>query len=147
MVTGSHIPEDRNGLKFYRADGEIDKRDERDIVEIHASMEDNVPSISPVESVRLGAGPSLGYANRFLTFFEKGSLSGLRVGVYQHSSVARDVIVEILRGLGAETIPLGRAEHFIPVDTEALRLEDVALLKNWATAERFDPQGVNRMLD
>ena len=28
MVTGSHIPGDRNGLKFYRADGEITKDDE-----------------------------------------------------------------------------------------------------------------------
>ncbi len=28
MITGSHIPADRNGLKFYRPDGEIDKADE-----------------------------------------------------------------------------------------------------------------------
>lgn len=28
MVTGSHIPFDRNGLKFYRTDGEITKADE-----------------------------------------------------------------------------------------------------------------------
>src|SRR5690606_10336913 len=28
MVTGSHIPADRNGLKFYRPTGEIDKEDE-----------------------------------------------------------------------------------------------------------------------
>ncbi|MDX8445993.1 phosphomannomutase [Mesorhizobium captivum] len=138
MVTGSHIPEDRNGLKFYRADGEIDKRDEGDIVEIHAGMKDTVLPRSPVEPARLGAEPSRRYADRFLGFFEKGSLSGLRVGVYQHSSVARDIIVDILRGLGAETIPLGRADHFIPVDTEALRPEDVALLKDWAAAERFD---------
>ena len=27
MVTGSHIPADRNGIKFYRSDGEIDKTD------------------------------------------------------------------------------------------------------------------------
>jgi phosphomannomutase len=28
MVTGSHIPDDRNGIKFYRAEGEILKADE-----------------------------------------------------------------------------------------------------------------------
>lgn len=138
MVTGSHIPDDRNGLKFYRADGEIDKGDEHDIVEIHAAMGDSVPSLSAVDPVRLGAEPSQGYMNRFLGFFEKDSLSGLRVGVYQHSSVARDIIVDILRGLGADAIALGRAESFIPVDTEALRQEDVALLKQWAAAEPFD---------
>ena len=38
MVTGSHIPEDRNGLKFYIADGEIDKQDEQDILKFHAEL-------------------------------------------------------------------------------------------------------------
>ncbi|TIW84509.1 MAG: phosphomannomutase, partial [Mesorhizobium sp.] len=33
MVTGSHIPDDRNGLKFYRAEGEIDKADEAGIID------------------------------------------------------------------------------------------------------------------
>tara|TARA_B110000908_G_C10080263_1_gene369255 strand:+ start:225 stop:437 length:213 start_codon:yes stop_codon:yes gene_type:complete len=28
MVTGSHVPADRNGLKFYTPDGEITKIDE-----------------------------------------------------------------------------------------------------------------------
>ena len=32
MVTGSHIPADRNGLKFYLPDGEISKADEAGIV-------------------------------------------------------------------------------------------------------------------
>ena len=32
MVTGSHIPFDRNGLKFYRPDGEISKADEQVII-------------------------------------------------------------------------------------------------------------------
>ena len=32
VVTGSHIPFDRNGIKFYRPDGEILKEDEADIV-------------------------------------------------------------------------------------------------------------------
>src|SRR5829696_5671728 len=38
MVTGSHIPEDRNGLKFYRAEGEIDKNDEAGILAWHARL-------------------------------------------------------------------------------------------------------------
>ena len=33
MVTGSHIPDDRNGLKFYSREGEITKADETAIRE------------------------------------------------------------------------------------------------------------------
>ena len=36
MVTGSHIPFDRNGLKFYRPNGEITKADEQAIL-LHAT--------------------------------------------------------------------------------------------------------------
>lgn len=32
MVTGSHIPDDRNGLKFYLPDGEISKADRKSVV-------------------------------------------------------------------------------------------------------------------
>ena len=32
MITGSHIPFDCNGLKFYRPDGEIRKADEQIII-------------------------------------------------------------------------------------------------------------------
>ncbi|TGQ66906.1 MAG: phosphomannomutase [Mesorhizobium sp.] len=138
MVTGSHIPDDRNGLKFYRADGEIDKRDEVEIVNIQAGLQTAAPTRPLAEPARPGSDPSTQYKDHFLGFFPNGSLSGVRVGVYQHSSVARDIIVDILRTLGADAVPLGRAERFIPVDTEALRPEDLALLKDWAAAEPFD---------
>lgn len=136
MVTGSHIPEDRNGLKFYRADGEIDKRDEEGIVAIH----DGPP---PPDAPRPGALRSLTdilarYSARYLDFFGGEALKGLRVGVYQHSSVARDLIVDVLRALGAEAVALGRAQSFIPVDTEALRPEDVELLHRFAGEQPLD---------
>ena len=38
--------------------------------------------------------------------------------MYQHSSVGRDILVEILDGLGAEAIPAGRIDTFVPLDTE-----------------------------
>lgn len=38
MVTGSHIPFDRNGLKFYRPDGEITKADELAILAADADL-------------------------------------------------------------------------------------------------------------
>ncbi|HXA45045.1 MAG TPA: phosphomannomutase, partial [Candidatus Angelobacter sp.] len=40
--------------------------------------------------------------------------------------------------LGAIVTPLGRSETFIPVDTEAIRLEDVQLALDWAASGKFD---------
>ncbi|HMO66191.1 MAG TPA: phosphomannomutase, partial [Verrucomicrobiota bacterium] len=50
----------------------------------------------------------------------------------------RDVLGEIFSALGAEVTPLGRAEGFIPVDTEAIRPEDAALARAWAAEHGFD---------
>src|SRR5829696_7979307 len=117
MVTGSHIPEDRNGLKFYRAQGEIDKQDENGILASHAKLEIRaVPDIArTLQAAAPEVDPLAAYAARYVDFFGAGSLSGLTVGVYQHSSVARDVIVDVIESLGARAVPLGRATSFIPV--------------------------------
>jgi phosphomannomutase len=58
------------------------------------------------------------YKRRYLDFFRGQPLRGQRVIVYQHSAVGRDLLVEVLEALGAEAIPAGRSETFIPVDTE-----------------------------
>ncbi|WP_091135638.1 phosphomannomutase [Microvirga guangxiensis] len=140
MVTGSHIPEDRNGLKFYRAQGEIDKQDEASILALHAQLDvQTLPDHA--RQVQAGAPDAdllAAYQARYLDFFGGGALAGLVVGVYQHSSVARDVIVEVLEALGARAVPLGRATRFIPVDTEALRAEDEILAHQWASEHVLD---------
>lgn len=140
MVTGSHIPEDRNGLKFYRAQGEIDKQDEARILAHHATLNIQVmPDIvQAVHAATRDVESLTAYKTRYLDFFGAGALSGLTVGVYQHSSVARDILVEIIEALGARAIPLGRATSFIPVDTEALRAEDEALAYQWAGESALD---------
>jgi phosphomannomutase len=46
--------------------------------------------------------------------------------------------VQVLAGLGAEVLPLGRSDRFIPVDTEAVRPEDQALARQWAAELRCD---------
>ena len=136
MVTGSHIPEDRNGLKFYRADGEIDKRDEEGIVAVHAGPPP--PDASLPGALRPLPDLLARYAARTVDFFGGEALKGLRVGVYQHSSVARDLIVDLIGALGAEAVALGRAQSFIPVDTEALRPEDIELLHRFAGEQPLD---------
>ena len=137
MVTGSHIPDDRNGLKFYRNDGEIDKNDESAISAVYAALPENL-AFRHLHDAPLSSDAIDRYVKRYVDFVGLESLRGLRVGVYQHSSVARDLITRILTELGAEAVPLGRSDVFVPVDTEALRSEDIELLDQWAKESRFD---------
>jgi phosphomannomutase len=137
MVTGSHIPEDRNGLKFYRRDGEIDKHDEADIV-AGAARAAGTPL--PATDFEMASDPSAigAYIDRAISMLAPDAFKGMRIGVYQHSSVARDLMVEVFTALGAETIPLGRSDIFVPVDTEALRPEDEALALGWVREHQLD---------
>jgi phosphomannomutase len=82
--------------------------------------------------------PGENYVMRYLNFFAHDALHGVRVGVYQHSAVGRDILVKILSGLGAQVTPLARSEKFIPVDTEAIRPEDVQLAAEWGRTGNFD---------
>ena len=144
MVTGSHIPDDRNGIKFNKVTGEVLKTDEQGMagqtVELNDALFDNAGCFlrrSPTpRAIRPEAGEN--YLSRYLNAFPPDSLQGMRVGVYQHSAVGRDVLVKLLSGLGAQVTPLGRSEKFIPVDTEAIRPEDVKLARDWASGGKFD---------
>jgi phosphomannomutase len=142
MVTGSHIPDDRNGVKFHRAEGEVLKTDEVGIARQPLTLE---ASLFTAEGALVDPAPlpeprnvEDGYLRRYLDFFGAEALRGLTIGLYQHSAVGRDLLARILRALGAEVTPLGRSDSFIPVDTEALRPEDVDLARMWATQHRLD---------
>jgi len=143
MVTGSHIPDDRNGIKFYKPAGEILKDDEQAMtarsVLIAADLFD-AAGAAVGEPVLAAAVNDAGrdFVQRYVDFFPPACLAGLNIGVYQHSTVARDMLVAVMQRLGAEVTPLGRSERFIPVDTEAIRPEDVRLAAEWADAYRFD---------
>ncbi len=143
MVTGSHIPDDRNGIKFYRPDGEILKEDEQAIractptcPESMFDKEGMLRHSRPLPPLDELARES--YIQRYLDFFPADCLRGRRIGVYQHSSVTRDIYPPILRALGADVLELGRSEEFIPVDTEAIREEDIELARHWSKQHQLD---------
>ena len=147
MVTGSHIPADRNGIKFTRASGEIRKEDERGISALEVEVPDGLFSpegaLLSDEPDGFGAVPEAGwaheiYAKRILEFLGGGALRGLRLGYYQHSAVGRDFLPELLRRMGAEVEPLARAEEFVPVDTEAISDRDRKLGREWGALGRYD---------
>ncbi len=134
MVTGSHIPFDRNGIKFYLPGGEITKADEARMLSHAITPTEDAPATLPPPD----AGVAALYVQRYLEAFRPGALTGMKLGVYEHSSAARDLLHVILRGLGAETVSLGRSDSFVPIDTEAVRAEDRALAKGWSQAHGLD---------
>lgn len=142
MVTGSHIPDDRNGIKFNKPDGEVLKQDEagilaqspklNDALFTHETLlkSDYLPAVDKQAETQ--------YIARYIDFFPENSLADFKIGLYQHSSVARDLLHTILSGLGAEVVVLGRSDSFISVDTEAIRPEDVVLAKQWSEQYGLD---------
>ncbi len=135
MVTGSHIPFDRNGIKFYRATGEISKADEKSITNERVVIPDNLQ-----HSIELSSFPTenfeaaLQFQSRYTSLFSHmpNALSGMRIGFYQHSGVARDLLTSTLEALGAEVSALERTDVFTPIDTEAVSNEDKQKGAEWS---------------
>ena len=134
MVTGSHIPFDRNGLKFYRPDGEITKADELAILVDDAELVEaelcDLPAVADVAATS--------YIARYLDLFSPTLLAGKRIGIYEHSSAGRDLYAKLFQQLGAEVVNLGRSEQFVPIDTEAVSLQDIEIAQNWQKEYRLD---------
>jgi phosphomannomutase len=140
MVTGSHIPADRNGIKFYRAEGEITKADEAKIaanaVKLFAAKEK--PTFEPVPGTAVPGQATAHFVSRYRGFLPSDALKRLKIGVYQHSTVARDLLVGIVELFGAVAFPLGRSDTFIPVDTEAVSKDAISLMRGWSKAYKLD---------
>ncbi len=152
MVTGSHIPFDRNGIKINKSVGEVLKTDEagitREVERVRsaeygrtaetsafdaAGMLKRASNLPPIDS-----GAEEGYVRRFIGSFASGGLSGLRVLVYQHSAVGRDILPRILRELGAEVCTASRSETFVPIDTENIADEELDRLEKLAVAAEVE---------
>ncbi len=150
MVTGSHIPEDRNGIKFTKAKGEVLKSDEALILESVNRARDEVYG-RPIENSLFDENgmfkkkqdlpkskndAELLYKERYLNFFPDKPLEGLKVVFYQHSAVGRDLLPDILLELGAEVISVARSETFVPVDTEKVSRQTKDLLQQMANEHK-----------
>jgi len=153
MVTGSHIPFDRNGYKTNTSKGELLKHQEAPIHEqvrkVRQSLYDQPRDQSrfdergffktghqdlPTEQLEARAA----WIGRFTSFFKGASLAGKRLLVYQHSAVGRDMLVEVLDRMNAEVIAAGRSDTFVPIDTEnigAPQLAAIQALADDATAK------------
>jgi phosphomannomutase len=145
MVTGSHIPADRNGLKANRYDGEVLKSDERGIVAaVHKVRDDELKKtakesrfdehgmLKPLHRVKL---PELNpaaeqlYVERYRAFFSNRPVSSKRIVFFEYSAVGRDLLPEILEGLNIQVIRAGRSDEFVPIDTEAISDKHLEMLR------------------
>jgi len=152
MVTGSHIPFDRNGYKTNSACGELLKTDEQPIQQRSEQLRKQLYS-QPLEKSLFNengmfkaghqelppenSAAKKAYVKRYLDFFAPGCLEGLRVTVYQHSAAGRDLLFEVLQSLGARAIPCGRTDTFVPIDTEnvdATQLGEIQRMADEVTA-------------
>ena len=135
MVTGSHIPADRNGLKFYVPTGEVAKSDE---AAIQAALGQDWPGAAQPGGHETVTDTAQLYVARYARAFGPEALRGLTIGVYQHSSVARDIMMEVMAALGAQPVALARSDIFIPVDTEAVDPDTRGLLAGWCGQHGLD---------
>ncbi len=74
------------------------------------------------------------YLRRYTGFFSGRSLAGARILLYEHSAVGRELLREILEAFGAEVIPAGRSQTFVPIDTENIEPSTLASLQALADA-------------
>jgi phosphomannomutase len=152
MVTGSHIPEDMNGIKPNKTTGEVLKSDEIEMGRYISLAREKVYETLGGENCLFNENGALVvdenlpevdaeqaevYIKRYTDIFPSGCLAGKKIVVYQHSSVGRDIVTEIFRRLGAEIIVEGRTDQFVSVDTEAIKEADLNLIKQYA--ERHNP--------
>lgn len=143
MVTGSHIPFDRNGIKFNKSTGEVLKSDEDGIKKAvqkireeiyNQTFSDSIFDDNGMlkESVKLPPAVEDGksaYLERYLKYFPPQILKGMNVLFYQHSAVGREIVPDILKKLGANVICVGWSDQFIPIDTEAIPDQQLVVLQ------------------
>ena len=145
MITGSHIPFDRNGYKTNTSKGELLKQHEQPVNEqvkqvrqrfyqqdIADSLFDENGCFKAGSKILSTEHPDArqAYLQRYVNFFGGTALSGMRLLVYQHSAVGRDLLVDMLCALGAEVVATGRSETFVPIDTENMDAEQLAAIQN-----------------
>ncbi|MDF2184138.1 phosphomannomutase [Grimontia hollisae] len=134
MVTGSHIPFNRNGLKFYRPDGEITKADEQAILAADVQFSVN----QETKELQVDPRAADAYITRYTSLFNADFLTGRRIGIYEHSSAGRDLYATLFQSLGAEVLSLGRSDQFVPIDTEAVSESDKLKALNWSKEHVLD---------
>ena len=149
MVTGSHIPFDRNGYKLNTSRGELLKEHEQPVNEAVRRVRARIYGQTFLESlfdergmfkVRAPANPRHGseaaeavYIDRYVNFFGLGIAR--RTASRPSTSTPQSggtCLLDMLESLGAEVIACGRSEQFVPIDTENIEAGQLAAIQQLA---------------
>jgi phosphomannomutase len=144
MVTGSHIPADRNGIKYNKVAGEVLKTDEKGMMEQEVEIDENFFD----SDGKLKSAPEIAlsyekevielFQKRYTDFFDGNFLHGKKIVVYQHSAVGRDMLTELIKGFGAEVVVVGKSDLFVPMDTEAIAPDKLEMFRQFAKEHKCD---------
>ncbi len=141
MVTGSHVPDDRNGIKFCKTGGEVIKEDElvirQAVTQARTTLYDQPAELftpegaltQPPELSKEDPAAQQHFMRRFVTVFGGNTLASKKIVCYDHSSVGRDMLAQLLTDMGATVVSVGRSQTFIPIDTENVTPDDRAYFK------------------
>ncbi|MFH1553145.1 MAG: hypothetical protein ABID83_05890 [Candidatus Omnitrophota bacterium] len=168
MVTGSHIPFNMNGIKFYKRSGEevLKGPDEKGILAGVAKArseeygktwdkshfeEKGMFKSSPANRYALKANQKEAeeqYIERYVTLLPQNALAGQTVVLYEHSAVGNDILKRIYEKLGATVVTVGKSKKFVPIDTEKItpnlevllaQLSNPEELSRWVSREQDRP--------
>jgi phosphomannomutase len=144
MVTGSHIPADRNGIKYNKVAGEVLKTDEKGMMEQEVEIDENLfdsngkMKSAPEITVSYEKEVIELFQKRYTDFFDKNFLQGKKIAVYQHSAVGRDMLTELIKGFGAEVVVVGKSDVFVPMDTEAIAPDKLEMFRQLAKEHKCE---------
>ncbi len=150
MVTGSHIPSDRNGIKYYKPNQELMKDDESELLgfvkkardycyDSDSEMFNNDGMLAdPLSLDEDDLKSKDNFYSRLSPITNDKPLKGKKIAVYEQSAVGRDMLVELLKLAGAEVVSFGRSKKFIPVDTEGVSDEVKLVLKDFSSNNFVD---------
>lgn len=151
VVTGSHIPADRNGVKYYLSSGkEVLKHHEGTMmsqsVEFPEGYFDAKGAFTSAVTWQMPAPIDaaveafkdyiLGYICDY--FDDETPLVGMQIALYEHSSVAREILYDLLVELGAQVDRIKKSRTFIAVDTEDYDQKTRQLARILAAKGKYD---------
>ena len=144
MVTGSHIPFDRNGYKANSSKGELRKQQEAPIYDYVNRVRQTLYA-QPLDQSQFDerglfkAGhrelpPEYPEAReqwigRFTGFFQGASSRVRSCWSISTPAVGRDLLVEVLERMNAQVIPAGRSDTFVAIDTENIGAPQLATIQ------------------